>query len=138
MTRLVLVVAAALFDAEDRVLLAKRPKGKAMAGLWEFPGGKVESTETPEDALIRELQEELGLSVDAVDLQAMQFVSFGYTNFHLLMPVFICRKWSGLPTPKEGQELAWVKKEDLHRFDAPEADQPLFEYLTSGRYQEPI
>lgn len=137
MTRLVLVVAAALFDKAGRVLLAKRPEGKAMAGLWEFPGGKLDEGETPEQALVRELREELGIEILTRNLKPMQFASFAYDNFHLLMPVYACREWTGAPTPVEGQELAWVDVHDLHNFDAPAADLPLFEFLASGRHQEP-
>lgn len=138
MTRLVLVAAVALFNDEDQVLLAKRPEGKAMAGLWEFPGGKVEENETPERALVRELREELNIQIDEKSLTPMQFASFGYDDFHLLMPVFVCREWLGSPAPQEGQELVWVDTSDLHRFDAPEADLPLFEFLASGKHREPI
>lgn len=137
MTRLVLVVAAALFDENGKVLLAKRPDGKAMAGLWEFPGGKLEPGETPETALVRELKEELSLETSEKDLIPIQFASFGYEGFHLLMPLYACRVWTGRPTPIEGQELAWVNVGDLHKYDAPQADIPLFEFLASGRHQEP-
>ena len=136
MKKLVLVVAAALFDAAGRVLLARRPEGKAMAGLWEFPGGKVETGESPEDALARELFEELMVKVDAENLEPMKFVSFSYPDFHLLMPLYACRKWEGIPRAAEGQLLDWVRVEDLHTYDAPPADLPLFDFLASGGAQE--
>ncbi len=136
MTKLLLVVAAALFDGDDRVLLAKRPEGKAMAGLWEFPGGKVESGEIPEKALVRELFEELTIKIAPKDLKPIKFASFSYPTFHLLMPLFGCRVWSGTPTATEGQLLDWVRLEDLHRYKAPAADVPLFDYLASHGAQE--
>lgn len=132
MTKLVLVAAAALFDAEGRVLLARRPEGKSMAGLWEFPGGKVEAGESPEDALARELFEELMVKIDVKNLESMKFASFSYPDFHLLMPLYACRKWEGTPRGAEGQQLAWVRVENLHTYDAPPADLPLFDFLASG------
>lgn len=129
--KLVLVVAAALFDAEGRVLLAERPKGKAMAGLWEFPGGKLEAGESPEAALARELKEELGVSVKAQDLTPLTFASHSYPDFHLLMPLFSCRAWSGAITPQESQRIAWVALDKLHTYDAPAADIPLFDFLVA-------
>jgi len=135
-SKLVLVVAAALFDADGRVLLAQRPVGKSMAGLWEFPGGKIEAGETPEAALKRELQEELNIKVNETRLKPLHFTSHHYPNFHLLMVLYACREWTGVPTPVEGQTLDWVDVANLHTFDAPAADIPLFEFLASGRHQE--
>ena len=123
--KLVLVAAVVLVDADGRVLLAQRPEGKAMAGLWEFPGGKVEPGETPEAALIRELHEELGIDTWASCLAPLTFASHGYADFHLLMPVFICRRWDGIVAPHEGQNLAWVTPERLRDYPMPEADSPL-------------
>lgn len=125
----VLVSAVALIDADGRVLLAQRPTGKSMAGLWEFPGGKVEQGETPEAALIRELHEELGIETWQSCLAPLIFASHGYDDFHLLMPVFACRKWDGIVTPKEGQELAWVYAKDLKSYQMPPADIPLISVL---------
>lgn len=136
MTKLVLVVAAALFDSENRVLLARRPEGKSMAGLWEFPGGKIEVGETPEIALARELFEELTIKVDPKDLKPIKFTSFSYPKFHLLMPLFACRKWDGTPIGAEEQLLDWVRLEDLHSYEAPAADVPLFDHLASYGAQE--
>ena len=123
--KLVLVAAVVLVDADGRVLLAQRPEGKAMAGLWEFPGGKVEAGETPEAALIRELHEELGIDTWASCLAPLTFASHGDADFPLLMPVFICRRWDGIVTPHEGQNLAWVKPDRLRDYPMPEADSPL-------------
>jgi len=136
MSKLLLVVAAALFDAEGRVLLARRPEGKSMAGLWEFPGGKIEPGETPEAALKRELFEELTVEIDPKKLEPIKFASFSYPEFHLLMPLYACREWIGTPTATEGQMLDWVHVEDLHRYEAPAADIPLFDYLASRGAQE--
>jgi 8-oxo-dGTP diphosphatase len=122
---LVLVAAAVLVDANGRVLLARRPAGKSMAGLWEFPGGKVGPGETPETALIRELAEELGIEVRASSLAPLTFASHSYPGFHLLMPLYLCREWSGTPAPREGQRLAWVRTADLAEYPMPPADQPL-------------
>src|SRR5579859_5943358 len=127
--RLVLVVAVALIDGDGRVLLAQRPAGKAMAGLWEFPGGKVQAGETPEAALIRELAEELGIDVAASCLAPFTFASHRYDDFHLLMPLYVCRVWRGTVTPREGQSLAWVRPPDLSRYEMPPADKPLVAML---------
>lgn len=121
----VLVATVALIDADGRVLLAQRPEGKAMAGLWEFPGGKVEPGETPEAALIRELHEELGIDTWTSCLAPLAFASHGYDDFHLLMPVFACRRWNGIARPREGQKLAWVRASDLRNYPMPPADIPL-------------
>ena len=122
----VYVVAAAIIDARDRVLLAQRPPGKAMAGLWELPGGKLEAGESPERALARELKEELDMTVQADVLKPLTFASHAYENFHLVMPVFVCREWTGGPAALEGQVLAWARPDDLFEYPAPEADIPLF------------
>jgi 8-oxo-dGTP diphosphatase len=127
--RLVLVSAVALIDADGRVLLAQRPAGKPLAGLWEFPGGKVNPGETPEIALIRELSEELGIDVAASCLAPFTFASYTYPDFHLLMPLYICRKWSGIPTAREGQRLAWVRPARLGDYPMPPADPPLVAML---------
>jgi 8-oxo-dGTP diphosphatase len=126
---LLLVAAAALIDRDGRVLLARRPEGKPMAGLWEFPGGKVGPGETPEAALIRELREELGIDVTAACLAPFTFASHEYEKFHLLMPLFLCRRWRGIPTPREGQSLAWVRPEKLADYPVPPADKPLLPLL---------
>ena len=126
---LVLVVAAALIDADGRVLLAQRPEGRSMAGLWEFPGGKVEPGETPEAALIRELREELGVDTWASCLAPLSFASHAYERFHLLMPLFACRKWDGAPQPREGQRLDWVRPVRLADHPMPPADRPLVAML---------
>ena len=122
---IVLVAAVALVDVDGRVLLAQRPAGKSMAGLWEFPGGKVDTGETPEAALIRELAEELGLDVTASCLAPLTFASHSYPDFHLLMPLYVCRKWSGIPSAREGQRLAWVWPARLADYPMPPADTPL-------------
>ena len=121
----ILVVAAALIDRDGRVLLAQRPPNKSMAGLWEFPGGKVEDGENPEDSLIRELNEELGIDTWGSCLAPLSFASHSYEDFHLLMPLFVCRKWIGTPTAMEGQVLKWVSKNDLKNYAMPPADIPL-------------
>lgn len=125
----VLVVAVALIDDQRRVLLARRPEGKKMAGLWEFPGGKVEDNETPEQALVRELREELGILITVDDLEPLAFASHTYDDFHLLMPLFDCIRWSGEPVGHEGQTLAWVNANDLDKYPMPPADIPLIEPL---------
>jgi 8-oxo-dGTP diphosphatase len=126
---LVLVAAVALIDRDGRVLLTRRPAGRPMAGLWEFPGGKVEPGETPEAALIRELDEELGIGTASSCLAPLTFASHAYDDFHLLMPLFVCRKWQGLPAPREGQELAWVRPARLADYPMPPADLPLVPIL---------
>ncbi len=127
--KIVLVSAVALIDSDTRILLARRPEGKSMAGLWEFPGGKVEPGETPEAALIRELREELGIDVASTCLAPFTFASHEYETFHLLMPLFLCRRWKGTPTPREGQTLAWVSPGKLAEYKMPEADRPLIPLL---------
>ncbi|MEM6899744.1 MAG: 8-oxo-dGTP diphosphatase MutT [Pseudomonadota bacterium] len=129
MTKVVLVVAAALFNEQNEVLLAQRPKGKSMAGLWEFPGGKMDSGESPEAALVRELSEELGIKVSESSLEPLTFASHRYPDFHLLMPLFVCREWVGVPIANEGQSLSWASLDTVSQYDAPAADIPLFEYL---------
>jgi 8-oxo-dGTP diphosphatase len=127
--KLVLVSAVALIDVEGRVLLAQRPEGKSMAGLWEFPGGKLEAGETPEAALVRELHEELGIETWDSCLAPLTFASHSYDDFHLMMPLFACRKWNGVPVPREGQVLKWVKARDLRDYPMPPADIPLIPIL---------
>ena len=129
--KVVYVVAAALFDADGKVLLAQRPAGKSMAGLWEFPGGKIEPDERPEQALARELHEELAITVSESDLYPLTFASHTYDSFHLLMPLYGLKRWMGTPHPTEGQKLAWISPTDLHTYPAPAADIPLFEALRS-------
>ncbi|MDP3860763.1 MAG: (deoxy)nucleoside triphosphate pyrophosphohydrolase [Phaeovulum sp.] len=126
---LLLVAAVALIDVEGRVLLAERPAGKSLAGLWEFPGGKVEPDETPEAALIRELHEELGIETWQSCLAPLSFASHAYADFHLLMPLFACRKWGGIVHAREGQRLAWVRAADLRNYPMPAADLPLIPIL---------
>lgn len=125
----VLVAAVALIDPDGRVLIARRPAGKSMAGLWEFPGGKVEAGETPEVALIRELQEELGIDTWASCLAPLTFASHSYDDFHLLMPLFACRKWQGTPQSRENQALKWVRANQLRDYPMPAADIPLIPIL---------
>ena len=127
--KLVLVAACALIDSDGRVLLARRPEGKPMAGLWEFPGGKVEAGERPEQTLIRELREELGITVSEPCLAPLTFASHAYAEFHLLMPLYVCRRWEGMVAPQEGQELAWVRASRLRDYDMPPADIPLISHL---------
>ena len=129
MSRLLLVAAAALVDADGRVLLCRRPEGKQLAGLWEFPGGKVEAGETPEAALIRELAEELGIEVSAACLAPFVFASHTYPDFHLLMPLFLLRRWEGEVRAREHQELAWVRPNRLRDYPMPPADLPLIPWL---------
>lgn len=125
----VLVVAVALVDADGRVLIAQRPEGKSMAGLWEFPGGKVDPGETPEAALIRELREELAIDTEESCLAPFTFASHRYERFHLLMPLYLCRRWQGTPQPREGQTLAWVAPNKLREYPMPPADKPLVAML---------
>jgi 8-oxo-dGTP diphosphatase len=125
----VLVAAVALIDADGRVLLAQRPAGKHLAGLWEFPGGKMHAGETPEAALIRELDEELGIDVVASCLAPFSFASHAYPEFHLLMPLYVCRKWKGIPLPREGQRLKWLRSAQLAGYPMPPADKPLVAML---------
>jgi 8-oxo-dGTP diphosphatase len=127
--KIILVSAVALIDSDGRVLLAQRPEGKSMAGLWEFPGGKVEKGETPEAALVRELHEELGIETWDSCLAPLTFASHKYEDFHLLMPLYACRKWSGIVQPKEGQTLKWVAARDLSKYPMPAADLPLIPIL---------
>ncbi len=125
----VLVSAVALIDADGRILLAQRPAGKSMAGLWEFPGGKIEPGETPEAALIRELEEELGINTWQSCLAPLTFASHAYDDFHLLMPLFACRKWEGTPRAREGQVLKWARVSELRDYPMPPADVPLIAML---------
>ena len=127
--KLTLVVACALVDADRRVLIAQRPEGKTLAGLWEFPGGKVEPGERPEITLIRELKEEIGITVSEACLAPLTFASHAYEDFHLLMPLYICRRWEGLAVAREGQTLAWVRVNKLRDYPMPPADLPLIPYL---------
>lgn len=120
-----LVVAVALVNEQGEILLAQRPEGKSMAGLWEFPGGKLNEGETPEFALCRELEEELGIETRECCFSPLGFASHSYDNFHLMMPLYVCRMWKGEPKPKEGQTLAWVKPLDLAQYEMPAADIPL-------------
>jgi 8-oxo-dGTP diphosphatase len=127
--KIVLVVACALVDADNRVLIAQRPEGKSLAGLWEFPGGKVEAGETPEEALIRELREELGVETQVPCLAPLTFASHAYDSFHLLMPLYVCRRFTGTPQPREAQALKWVRANRLREFPMPPADEPLIAHL---------
>jgi 8-oxo-dGTP diphosphatase len=129
--KLVLVAACALIDADGRVLIAQRPEGKAMAGLWEFPGGKVEAGEQPEQSLIRELQEELGITVKQECLAPLTFASYSYPEFHLLMPLYVCRRWEGFVEAREKQRLKWVRSNELRNYPMPPADEPLIPHLTA-------
>lgn len=126
---ILLVVAVALIDRDGRVLLAERPKGKNMEGLWEFPGGKVDAGESPETALIRELQEELGVDIEASCLAPFTFASHTYDKFHLLMPLYVCRVWKGIPEGREGQRLTWVRPNEMKNYPMPPADKPLIAML---------
>jgi len=128
-TQVILVAACALVDTDGRVLIAQRPQGKPMAGLWEFPGGKIENGERPEDTLIRELKEELGISVNDECLAPLTFASHSYPDFHLLMPLYVCRRWEGTVIATEGQQLAWVKPNRLRDYKMPPADVPLISHL---------
>jgi 8-oxo-dGTP diphosphatase len=130
-TKLVLVAACALLDPDTRVLIAQRPAGRPMAGLWEFPGGKVEAGERPEQTLIRELREEVGIVVSEACLAPLTFASHAYPDFHLLMPLYVCRRWEGTVTALEGQNLAWVRPNRLRDYPMPPADEPLISHLTS-------
>lgn len=127
--KIVLVVACALIDVDGRVLLAQRPLGRTMAGLWEFPGGKMEAGEKPEDSLIRELREELGIEVKEACLAPLTFASHSYEDFHLMMPLYVCRRWEGNVTALEGQQLAWVRPNKLRDYPMPAADLPLIPHL---------
>jgi len=127
---MVLVVACALVDADGRVLITQRPEGKSLAGLWEFPGGKVDPGEVPEEALIRELEEELGIETKTSCLAPLTFASFSYDSFHLLMPLYVCRRFWGIPEGREGQALKWVRPNKLRDFPMPPADEPLIPFLT--------
>ena len=127
--RILLVAAVALIDKDGRVLLAQRPEGKSLAGLWEFPGGKVEPGESPETALIRELHEELGIETWSSCLAPLTFASHAYPDFHLLMPLFACRRWQGIPHPREGQKLSWARANELGNYPMPPADIPLIPVL---------
>jgi 8-oxo-dGTP diphosphatase len=129
--KLVLVAACALIDADGRVLLARRPPGRSMAGLWEFPGGKVEAGERPEETVIRELAEELGIAVKEACLAPLTFASHSYPDLHLLMPLYVCRRWEGMVVPREGQQLAWVRPNRLREYEMPEADIPLVSHLAT-------
>jgi len=126
---LLLVAACALVDADGRVLLAQRPQGKALAGLWEFPGGKVEAGETPEQTIVRELREEIGVETRVACLAPLTFASHAYDGFHLLMPLFVCRRYWGVPRPLEGQALKWVRPRQLRQYPMPPADEPLIPFL---------
>jgi 8-oxo-dGTP diphosphatase len=127
--RILLVAACALVDADGRVLLTERPPGKALAGLWEFPGGKVEPGETPEETLIRELREEIGIETKTACLAPLTFASHTYEDFHLLMPLFVCRRFEGTPRGLEGQRLKWVRPRDMRTYPMPPADEPLIPFL---------
>jgi len=129
--KLVLVAACALVDPDGRVLIAQRPEGKSMAGLWEFPGGKVEPGELPEQSLIRELQEELGITVKQECLAPLTFASHTYPEFHLLMPLYVCRRWEGFVEAREQQRLKWVRPNELRNYPMPPADEPLISHLTA-------
>ncbi|MFS8147037.1 8-oxo-dGTP diphosphatase MutT [Rhizobium sp. BR 249] len=127
--KILLVAACALIDADGRILLAQRPEGKSLAGLWEFPGGKVEPGETPEETLVRELEEELGIRTKIACLAPLTFASHSYETFHLLMPLYICRRYEGIPQGREGQALKWVRSQALRDYPMPPADEPLIPML---------
>lgn len=127
--KILLVAACALVDVDRRILIAQRPEGKTLAGLWEFPGGKVEAGETPEATLVRELREEVGIETSEKCLLPLTFASHTYEDFHLLMPLYVCRRWSGIPQPREGQALKWVRALDLRGYPMPPADEPLIPAL---------
>ena len=127
--RLLLVAACALVDADGRVLIAQRPQGKQLAGLWEFPGGKLEPGESPEEALVRELREELGIETKVACLAPLTFASHSYDDFHLLMPLYVCRRFSGIPEPREAQALKWVRPNRMRDYPMPPADAPLIPFL---------
>jgi 8-oxo-dGTP diphosphatase len=129
--KVVLVAACALIDADGRVLIAQRPAGRSMAGLWEFPGGKIEPGERPEETLIRELNEELGITVKEACLAPLTFASHSYADFHLLMPLYVCRRWEGTLAAQEGQQLAWVRPNRLKEYPMPPADLPLIPHLVA-------
>jgi 8-oxo-dGTP diphosphatase len=129
--KLVIVAACALIDADGRVLIAQRPQGKSMAGLWEFPGGKIEAGERPEQSLIRELNEELGIAVKEECIAPLTFASYPYPDFHLLMPLYVCRRWEGMVEPREGQNLTWVRPGALRDYPMPPADEPLIPHLVT-------
>ncbi len=131
LVKLLLVAACALIDTDGRILLAERPAGRAMAGLWEFPGGKVEAGERPEQTLIRELKEELAIAVEEACLAPLTFASHTYPDFHLLMPLYVCRRWHGIVAPQEGQRLAWVRPNRLRDYAMPPADIPLIPHLAA-------
>lgn len=126
---MLLVAACALIDADGRILLAQRPEGKTLAGLWEFPGGKIEQGETPEACLIREMEEELGITTKVACLAPLTFASHTYDDFHLLMPLFVCRRYQGIPKGQEGQAIKWVRAKDLRDYPMPPADEPLIPIL---------
>jgi 8-oxo-dGTP diphosphatase len=126
---ILLVAACALIDADGRILLAQRPEGKSLAGLWEFPGGKVERGETPEETLVRELDEELGIATRIACLAPLTFASHTYPTFHLLMPLYICRRYEGIPVGREGQAIKWVRPQALRDYPMPPADEPLIPFL---------
>ncbi|MGD0192228.1 MAG: 8-oxo-dGTP diphosphatase MutT [Rhizomicrobium sp.] len=127
--KIVLVAACALIDPDGRVLIAQRPEGRSMAGLWEFPGGKIETGERPEEALIRELREELAIEVKEACLAPFTFTSYTYPDFHLLMPLYVCRRWEGAPKPVEAEAIRWVRPKDLQTYSMPPADLPLLPML---------
>jgi len=127
--KILLVAACALLDQDGRILLAQRPEGKSLAGLWEFPGGKVEQGETPEETLVRELEEELGVSTKVACLAPLTFASHTYETFHLLMPLYVCRRYEGIPHGREGQAIKWVKPQALRDYPMPPADEPLIPFL---------